>query len=207
MGTLILFAAAMERDAAAPWLQFSDDMSVAIGLCGVGLVDAGIGTARLVDQHRPNLVVFLGTCGAYPGSAVSIGDLVVTSAAHLVTGDLLSGMMRLPELIPSRIEADRDLVETYSLLLGRTGTPPRLCEVATTPGITTNYDLAGLVVRGGPCTVENLEAYAVLRAAQDVPTVVLLGVTNMVSPKGGEDWRSNYPEMMKRLAMAVATEM
>ncbi len=205
MKRLILFAAAMERDAAAPWLQSSDDASVAVALCGVGIIDAAIGTARLVDQHRPDSVVFLGTCGAYPGSGLEIGELVVTRRAHLVTGDLLSKTMRLPELIPSSVEVDRDVVEEYSALLGRSGTVPHLCDVATTPGLTTDDNLAALIVEVGPCKVENLEAYSVLRAAVGVPTAVILGVTNIVGPSGGVDWRSNYPEMMKRLALALAT--
>ena len=44
---------------------------------GIGKVNAAAATAVMIDRHQPQLVINTGCAGAYSGSGLSIGDLVV----------------------------------------------------------------------------------------------------------------------------------
>ena len=84
------------------------DASLPRELVGIGLVEAALGAARAIDVHRPSEVVLLGTAGAYPGSGLEIGDVVVGGEILLgaASGDLVEGM---PRKIASRHCAERTL--------------------------------------------------------------------------------------------------
>ncbi len=75
---------------------------------GVGLVEAALGAARVIAEKKPSRVVLLGTVGAYPGSGLSIGDVVIAERVVLAapSGALVSAM-------PSSVDADTS--ETFLL--------------------------------------------------------------------------------------------
>ncbi len=53
---------------------------VLLALTGIGKVNAASSLTLLVERHRPRLVINTGCAGAYDGSGLGVGDLVVASA-------------------------------------------------------------------------------------------------------------------------------
>ena len=57
-----------------------DGVPVMLALTGMGKVNAASCLTLLVERHRPRLVINTGCAGAYDGSGLVVGDLVVASA-------------------------------------------------------------------------------------------------------------------------------
>ena len=189
-GRLWLFSSNIERDAAFP---NGIPQGIRIGVTGVGLVDAGIATVDYVRQAEPTEIVFFGTCGAYPGSGLNIGDLVAGGTVRLGSGDTERKEMRVPKLLPSELKCSPEVSQR---LVSDTSYVSNV-RVVCTMGITENDALAETLSSLGD--VENLELFAVLRAAGRVPVAGLLGVTNRVGAGGGKDWLANYKTLMAKI--------
>lgn len=198
---LYLCSSAIERDAAFPE---GVPEGVLCEITGVGLIDAAIETARHCDRHRPSAIVFLGTCGAHRESRVAIGDIVVASEIAIGSGDVAGGAMRLPSLLVARLATDPALSAELLEALAESGSGARMATVSCTLGITESDALAATLHAHDRSDVENLEAFSVLRAAVGVPAAVILGVTNIVGEGGGEGWRANFREMMRRVARVAS---
>lgn len=164
---------------------------IATAAAGIGLVDAGIGTAELLARHSPAEALFLGTCGS-ARSDLAIGDVVFATSVSLFAGP------------GSELVGESDLAVPMEgglreALVAAGATP---ATVATTLGITVTDELAGHVAATGD--VEHLEAYAFVRACARayVPCAVVLGVANVVGARGRAEWRANHAK-----ASAVAAEV
>lgn len=183
--TLVLFSSEIERDAALGGAPPQLD-GVVVAVSGVGPVLAALGAARAIGNCSPRQVLFLGTCGAYPGSGVEVGEIVAAGEMLLTGADIVEQRMRLPELAGGRLRADA-LVSGCAV------------RVACTLGITEHDPSA--VALAGVADVETMEVYGVACAAQQagIPFSALLGVTNMVGEGGGRGWRENFREMMARV--------
>ena len=179
-GILWLFSSSLERDAAFP-------QGVPGGLLtdttGVGLVEAGIGSARAIDRHAPDGVIYVGTCGAFRHGGAAVGALAIPETVIILSGDAVRGEMRLPTLLSAREEADRALIERLRTAAGEVGYEGGT--LACTFGITEESRLADLLEDASAARFENLEAFSVLRASGPIPCAVLLGITNIVGPGGG----------------------
>lgn len=197
MSFLLVFSSALERDAAFP---NGVPPSLRSDITGVGLVDAAAGTSRIVARHTPAALLFVGTCGAYPGSGFQIGQLLLARSVRLGSGDVASRAMRIPGLMPETLLTDPELTEQ---LRRRLSPPPADAEVICTLGITESESLARQLESGIPRRVENLEAYPVLRAAAGIPTAILLGVTNIVGPNGGKEWKEHFRSVMQAAVNAI----
>ncbi len=159
---------------------------------GIGLVDAAIGLTRCTERHRPDAVVFIGTCGSFKGHAV--GDVLLASSIGLV--DHAITIAEAVKLSPLAIELEpAPLDEALAL--------PRV-SVANTIGVTVNDDLATRLAK--TYDVEHLEAFAVARAAQlaKVPCSIVLGVANAVGKDGSADWKKNYERVSAIVAERLA---
>jgi len=194
-GRLCLFSSKIERDAAFPT---GIPGTLRTGITGVGLVDAGIMTIELVRQYEPEEIVYLGTCGAYPGSGFVIGDVIAGTSVRTGSGDVVRGEMRIPKLLPNELKCAPELTDR---LAGENGTVLKRGRVVCTLGVTEDDSLAKTLAGSGQ--VENLELFSVLRAAGAVPVAALLGVTNIVGEGGGRDWAANFPRMMGLLGRHV----
>lgn len=189
---LWLFSSATEREAAFP---AGEPEGLSIATAGVGLIDAGIAAAEAIQRFAPKEIVYLGTCGAYRGGDLTIGSVVVARNAVLGSGDVVRRHMRLPTIIPDVVQCDTKLVDRVSRQAGRADLP-RVAVVCTL-GITEDNELADDLSNLGD--VENMELYAIIRAAASIPVGALLGVTNIVGKGGGFDWRAHYRETMASL--------
>lgn len=194
MKRLYLFSSNLELDAALAGGDRPDDVDVA----GVGVVDAGIGTARALERHSPDEIVFIGTAGAFDGRGVGVGEVVVAERAIILSGDVIRGSMRLPSLLASSVDADDAFAHSLCHALTDCGAPASLRTIGCTLGVTEDETLASTLTGWHGADAENLEAFAVLRACHDrVRCGVVLSITNIVGPNGGDGWRRNFSSGMR----------
>jgi len=153
---------------------------------GIGLVASASGTATRLETHAPHAVVLVGTCGAYPGSGLAIGDIAVVRTVALVEPAVLEGRSAFPEPMSARVDPHAAMTAAIATAGGS------IVDAATTLAVTTDDALAASLARRG--AVEHLEAFAVATAcaAKNVPFAGALGVANVVGSQGRLQWRENH---------------
>lgn len=156
---------------------------------GVGAVTAGVTTARLLAEHRPERVLFVGTCGAYD-DRLRVGDLVAAGEAVATSAEELAGRAYRPEIERARWPA------TWTL-------PLPACAVAVPPAITRSDDAARALAAVAPA--EHLELTGVFAAchAAGVPVAAALGVANRVGPAAHAEWRAHHERVSRALVEAL----
>lgn len=157
---------------------------------GIGAIDAAVGTTLALVELRPRALVYLGTAGAYPlprdgeSKAPPIDTAVVARDLMLVPTGALDNVSYLPTPINERAPTDAGLRE-------------RLCDggmtladVACPLGVTRSTRLGKRIAAATGALVENLEAFAVARAAAaaSVPFAAVLGISNRVGPRSHPQW-------------------
>jgi purine-nucleoside phosphorylase len=156
---------------------------------GIGALEAAIATSRLIAEHHPARVLFLGTCGAYDDrlridTQISAAEALATSASEL------RGAAFRPEAERVRWPA------TWSL-------PFPAQVIAVPPAITRDADEARLLA--GVAAAEHLELTGVFAAchAAGVPVAAALGVANFVGPEAHGEWMENHAEVSRNLVKAL----
>ena len=161
-------------------------LSVACKTIGVGLPVATVGAIKRLIQMQPRAVVLVGTAGAYPGSGLSIGDVMIVRKSKLVSIAEVAQRAEFPE--PMSVVYDCNVM----LSLGISGGKAVTADVATTLAITTDDVMAAEI---GECGFvgEHLEAFGVLSACgiQEVPATVVLGIANEVGSQGRAQWAAH----------------
>ncbi|MEP6653643.1 MAG: hypothetical protein ABJA82_09810 [Myxococcales bacterium] len=154
---------------------------------GIGAVDAAIGAAREIGACRPRLVLFVGTAGSY-GATAPVGAVVVGQRIVLASTAAARRDGYLPG--PMSVAADTDSAVRQALLQSSAQSPLLLGDVATPLAITSAARLGQLLARTTGAAVENLEAFAVARAAAlaGIPFGAVLGVSNQVGPGAHAQW-------------------
>jgi futalosine hydrolase len=165
---------------------------------GIGLPMAGVGTAMQLAELQPRLVVLVGTCGAYPGSGLRIGEVVAAARIRLVDAAVVEGRAQFPEPMSTLAESHGPTMDA----LVRAGA--RAADAATTLAITVDDATAERLARATGAQAEHLEAYGVLTAcaARGVPCAVALGVANVVGSRARDEWRAHH-----RQAAAAAVDV
>ena len=163
-----------------------------VATAGVGAVEAAATTARLVVEHAPARVLFLGTCGAYDGR-LAVGDLLLASAAIATSLDELEGRAFRPSLERTRFAA------TWT---PAAGLPSH--DVAVPPAITKTVEGAQRLAALAPA--EHLELAGVFAACHQarVPVAAALAVANRVGPTSHEEWLANHVRVSRALVAAMA---
>jgi futalosine hydrolase len=172
--------------------------SVAARIAGIGLAAAAVGAATHLAELTPRAAVLVGTCGAYAGSGLAIGDAVVARRLLLVDPAAIAGAAQFPEPMTIATQADDALADAFAALGARS------CSVGTTLAITTDDDGATRIAAATGAEVEHLEAQGVAMAcaARAVPFAAILAVANVVGSRGRVEWRENH-----RHAETVAGEL
>ena len=171
---------------------------------GIGAVDAAAGAARAILQHRPRRVLFVGTAGVYPSGPgrddLPIGDAVVAGTIACVSTAALRGDGYLPE--PQVVRA-AGAPRLSALLSASAGPWPT---VACPLAITRSAALARRIATATGASLENLEAFAVARAAATagVEFAAVLGIANRVGPLAHEEWRAHHRRASRAAATLVA---
>jgi purine-nucleoside phosphorylase len=152
---------------------------------GVGSLLAAASTARLIEELRPEAVLFLGTCGHYDGR-LKLGD-------HLWASEAIASSLE-----ECRGEAYRPVVERTRWSTTLDGPLPRH-GVVVPPAITRTLEGAALLGRLG--AVEHLELTGVYAACHvsGVRVGAALAVVNQVGPEAQAQWRANQESGSLRL--------
>jgi futalosine hydrolase len=136
-------------------------------VCGIGPVEAAAATARALSRQVPAALLHVGIAGA---RGLEAPQLVIGSEA--VYEDAAGG-----PLVPGRVLPDQDLLARARRALPEA----RVLPIGTSARV------------GGTsgCTVEAMEGFAVLRAAQlaGVPGVEVRAVSNDVDEADRARWR------------------
>ncbi len=163
---------------------------VSLVAVGVGLVDAGLGAGRAIVQTEPDAVLLIGTAGLLPRprrSALEVGSAAVVSRIALAAA-CADGETYFPGPMAQEVLPD----DEFAAALKAAAAIPRAA-VACTLAITRDATIAQRIADGTHCDLENLEAFAVARAAAaaDVPFAAILGIANHVGPAGHTQWKAN----------------
>ncbi len=146
---------------------------------GVGLVEAALALADAAHQ-LPSQAWLIGTAGAYPGSGLEIGQVVVADSYRLASAATADGRAHVPDAQPTLASPPTP---------ARTAPPDyRRVATLTTPSITLTPRNAASLARLGQ--VEHLELFAAARWAErsGIEFGALLGISNKVGPLGHEQW-------------------
>jgi nucleoside phosphorylase len=179
---------------------------VAATAVGIGLPAASVGAALSLGGRRellppPRLAILVGTCGAYVGAGLAIGEVAVARRVHLVAPCSLAALGGLTQF-PGAMVLVRDTHPETATALERAGARP--ADVATTLGVTVDDRAAAEIALATSSQIEHMEAYGVATAceAAHVPFAAVLGVANMVGSMAREQWRAHHRDAA-RAAIAV----
>jgi purine-nucleoside phosphorylase len=196
---------------------------IALAAAGIGAIDAAVGAAAAIAAARPSRVIFVGTAGVYGnalrtglpiGSAAVVGELACVSTAAL------RQEAYLPAPTALRTETSRRLRAALMAAAGEATTPraprPRASRapasrsptssVACPLAITRSAALARRIAAATGADLENLEAFAVARAAAaaGVDFAAVLGVANRVGPAAHAEWRRHHRAASRAACILVA---
>jgi purine-nucleoside phosphorylase len=168
---------------------------------GVGAVDAAVGAARAIAATGARRVIFVGTAGTYDGRG-AVGGAAVAGSLRLVSTALLRG----DGYAPAPLVADAR--PTAALGAALRGEAPRLpaLAVACPLAITRSAALGRRIAAATGAALENLEAFAVARAAAAAGAefAAVLGVSNRVGPRAHAEWRAHQRAAADAACRAVA---
>jgi nucleoside phosphorylase len=183
---------------------------VVLAAAGIGAVDAAVGAAAAIAAARPARVIFVGTAGVYGSPArarLPIGSAAVVGEIACVSTAALRGEAYLPAPTALRASTERRLRAALAAAAGEAGTPRSLnCSVACPLAITRGAALARRIAAATGADLENLEAFAVARAAAaaGVDFAAVLGVANRVGPTGHAEWRRHHRAASRAACILVA---
>jgi futalosine hydrolase len=176
---------------------------VLLAVSGMGKVNAAAAAAALLERFTPGLVIITGCAGAYAGSGLSVGDLVLASTEVFGDEGVLtpSGweplrLMGIPVLerhgksyyneFPLSLPTTEQAMQ-LAKALGVTARRGRFVTVSTCSGTTVRGDeLASRF--GGMC--ENMEGAAIAQVAlaYGVDCIEIRGISNMVEDRDPAAW-------------------
>lgn len=163
-----------------------------VALTGVGALAAARVTARLIAEERPERILFIGTCGGYPGR-LDMGCLISASEVLATSLDEVEGRAYRPGI------EERHWSATWAL-------PLPAHRVAVTPGITTSP--TGALKLGEQAEAEHLELSGVFAAAhaEGIPVGAALAVANQVGPDAHAEWKANHRRLSAELVARLRNE-
>jgi len=173
---------------------------VVLASVGVGMVEAGIATAQLLARNQPDLVLLVGTAGVYPGQPLALDQAAIAQRVRLLPQILPGKHAYLPTIVPTEVKASASLVRSL-----RKAAHLPYADVACPIGITATKQAAVAAGKLSGCALENLEAFAVARAAAlaKVPFAAVLGVANHVGPNGHREWERHAKSAAENACRAV----
>lgn len=169
---------------------------------GVGLVEAAIGASRLIAEHSPDAILFIGTAGVYPkfAAAFELGTAIIVDKIALLPEILPGRHAYLPAVLPKAAKSSAALVRAL-----RKATALPRADVACPLAITASAKAAVTAGKLSGCALENLEAFAVARAAAiaGIPFAAVLGIANNVGPAGHREWKRHATKAATAACQAV----
>ncbi|MDP9034395.1 MAG: hypothetical protein M3O50_06280 [Myxococcota bacterium] len=175
------------------------EVSVVVRAVGIGLPMAAAGSARAIAEVQPRAVVALGTCGAYRGRALAIGDVVVATSVLLTDPSVIEGRSQFPGPMSLASDAEPSLAAALQLA------GARAARIATTLSITVDESTAARIAQATGAEAEHLEAHAVATACEacKIPFGAVLGVANYVGSTARDEWREHNASCASAAAEVV----
>jgi nucleoside phosphorylase len=160
---------------------------------------AAAGAATALAELGPGAVVLVGTCGAYRGAGLAIGDAIVADVVRVADAVAVERRAEFPAPMVTSIDSDQRLRRELA------GHGARAAHVATTLGITVDDASASRIAQGTESHVEHLEAFGVATAcaARGVPFASVLGVANFVGSGARDEWRQHHHAAAAAVAACV----
>jgi len=140
-----------------PWVNARSDL--ALGLCGIGMVEAAARTVELINSFRPKHVLFVGSVGA-TSKDTPLLSLQTASEVFLVDENVLDGRAFIPERSTQRYESDPLLRRKIESLSQRVS----VSLAYSTLGITRDEGLATRYTNSFSHCVENMELFGLASA-------------------------------------------
>jgi futalosine hydrolase len=165
-----------------------DDATVAC--TGVGPVNAAHGVTLAITRQRPDAILVCGVGGAYPGSGLTVGDVVCAELECY--GDLgaqsPSGFLDMRALGFPVIAGPPAIYNDLPMQIFPTGRRVKFITVSTCTG--TEADASAIEARTGGA-VENMEGAAVAHVASlhGIPVGEVRGISNLVTNRDTSAWR------------------
>jgi futalosine hydrolase len=198
-------------------------LPVLICVGGVGKVNAAAATAALIERHQPRLVINTGCAGAYPGSGLSIGDLVVASCEILGDEGALTsaGWLDLQQMgMPSLVTGQQQYYNEIPLSSHAAEKAMQLadyCGVALARGrFVTVSTCSGSLRRGKQlarrfgAVCESMEGAAVALVCQryGIDCLEIRGISNHVEERNLANWDiGGAVENAQRLVLKYLEEL
>lgn len=185
---------------------YSPTPDIMVCICGVGKVNAAMGTQALIDRFGVTEVYNAGVAGCFHD--LPVGTLVV--ARHCVQHDLDTSAVGDPlGLVPALnlIELPCAQVEEHLNALSQAGFAPRSGVVATGDWFGRDYTRAAMLRDHFSATVCDMEAGAVAQVClrNQVPFYSLKIVSDhLFHPAQGEEYAQNVPQVVDKLNQALA---
>ncbi|HTB59838.1 MAG TPA: phosphorylase [Polyangia bacterium] len=199
-----LIVSAFEPEIAPLRQLLSGRRGIVLEPVGIGAVDAAVGAAGTIARARPARVIFVGTAGIYDAAKdarEAIGTVLVAAEIVCVSTSALKREAYLPGPMVMRVATSGSL--RAALADGRAG---RTGIVACPLAITRSAALGRRIAEATGAALENLEAFAVARAAAaaGIPFAAVLGVANRVGPQGHEEWRRHHRAASRAACEVIA---
>jgi purine-nucleoside phosphorylase len=154
---------------------------------GIGLIDAGIGAALAIARFSPRVILFVGTAGCYEDRP-PVGSVAIARRISLASSAAARGESYFPAAMPLWTTSSPGVRRS---LLRAASPGSSAFDVATPLAITRTAALGVRLASATNAAVENLEVFAVARAAHraGIPFGAALGISNRVGPRAHGQWR------------------
>lgn len=111
------------------------DKDVVLLECGVGKVNAAVGTQIMIDSYKPDVIINLGIAGSLK-KEITIGDIVISNDCvehdmNITALDEPRGQIWLPDEKRIDIPADKDTVEKLAECCQNLGSHVKIGRIAT----------------------------------------------------------------------------
>lgn len=168
---------------------------------GIGAVDAAVGAARAIARLAPRMLLFVGTAGSYARTP-AVGGIAIAGRIRLASTAVARGDGYLPGAVVVNASCDSTLRRRLRLIAGADAV---LADVATPLAITKTTALARRLSGTTGCAVENLEAFAVARAAAAarIPFAAVFGISNRVGPHAHKEWRQHQGRAVAAASVVI----
>jgi futalosine hydrolase len=186
---LICVATDLESGVLRDHLQGHAD-SIQLLRTGVGAVNAAHAVTLAIARNRPDTIVVCGIGGAYPGSGLTLGDVVCADVECY--GDLgaatTEGFLDMQAMGFPVVDGPPALYNDLPLQLFPTDRRVKFVTVNTCTGTHAAALAIESRTRG---SVENMEGAAIVHVAhlQGVPVGEVRGISNLVTDRNPATWR------------------
>jgi len=197
---LVCFATEGEGSMLTPQLRCKT--SIVALRTGVGMVNAAHAVSCFIARRHVGLIVVCGVGGAYPGSGLSVGQVVCASLeCYADLGAMTpNGFVGMQALGLPIVETAQPLYNTLPISVFPVERRVPFATVACLTG--TDEAARSLALRTG-CAVENMEGAAIAHVAHlhAIPVGELRAISNPVGDRKPDDWRLQDATLLAQEAL------